>query len=176
MAFGPLRPDLAGTYARWLNHRDIRYGVQYLGIATPPSEATWIEEMAKTAAGREPAAVAFTIDDVEDRTAIGMSSLSPISHLHGTATLGIALGERRGQGLGTAATRLLLDWGFHVLGLRNVLLETLTWNSAAIRAYERAGFRRVGIRRQAAISRGVPSDVLLMDAIRDDFTCSVLAR
>jgi diamine N-acetyltransferase len=176
VAFGPLRADLAGTYARWLNDLDVRYGVQYLGIATSLSELEWIEETARTAAGREPKEVAFTVYDVADRAAVGMTSLSSMSHLHGTATLGVVLGERRGQGLGTAATRLLLDWGFHVLGLRNIVLETPTWNRAAIRAYENAGFRPVGIRRQAALSRGVPSDVLLMDAVRDEFTDSVLAR
>ena len=33
------------------------------------------------------------------------------------------MGERRGQGLGTEATRLVLDYAFHVLQLRNVMLR-----------------------------------------------------
>ena len=89
--------------------------------------------------------------------------------MQGGANLGISLGERRNQGLGSEATRLTLDWGFHVLGLQNVLLETLAWNEAAIRAYEKAGFRRIGVRRKAAMSRGGRADVVLMDAIPADF-------
>jgi RimJ/RimL family protein N-acetyltransferase len=34
----------------------------------------------------------------------------------------------------------VLDFAFHVLQLRNVLLETLEWNVAGLTAYERAGF------------------------------------
>jgi RimJ/RimL family protein N-acetyltransferase len=70
-----------------------------------------------------------------------------ILHAHGNAEFAIALGERRGQGLGSEATRLVLDSAFHVLHLRNVLLETLEWNHAGLTAYERAGFRRIGVRR-----------------------------
>ena len=62
----------------------------------------------------------------------------------GSAMLGLGLGARRGEGLGTDATRLMLDWAFNVLGLSCVSLETLPSNTAAIRAYERAGFNRVG--------------------------------
>ena len=88
---------------------------------------------------------------------------------------GIAIGERRGQGLGTEATRLALDYAFHVLQLRNVLLETLEWNIAGLKAYERAGFRRIGVRRGAVISRGRPTDVVIMDAVPEDFGASVLS-
>ena len=62
-----------------------------------------------------------------------------------------------------------------MLGLQNVLLEALVWNEAAIRAYEKAGFRRIGVRRQAAMSRGRREDVILMDAIPSDLPVSVIA-
>jgi diamine N-acetyltransferase len=175
VALGPLRSDLAATYGRWVNHADVRFGLGHLGLATQQSEEAWVEESNKAAAEREPESAGFTIYDLSDREPVGTTSLFKISHPHASANFGIVLGERRNRGLGGAATRLVLDWGFHVLGLHNVLLEALTWNAAAIRAYERAGFRRIGVRRQAAISRGERTDVLLMDAVRDEFTGSVLA-
>ena len=116
----------------------------------------------------------FTIYDRSDSTPVGTIGLLRINHAHGTAELGIALGERRGQGLGTEATRLALDYAFSVLQLRNVLLETLEWNLAGLKAYERAGFRRVGVRRGAVMSRGRRTDVVLMDAVPEDFGASVL--
>ena len=175
VALGPLRPDLAETYGRWMNQPEVRFGVEYLAIATPQSQQAWIEESNKAAAKREPEAVAFTIYDLTDGTPVGTCSLFEISYMQSSARFGISLGERRGQGLGGEATRLALDWGFHVLGLHNVLLEALAWNAAAIRAYERAGFRRIGTRREAAMSRGERADVVLMDALRADFGESVLA-
>ena len=113
--------------------------------------------------------------DRADATPVGTAGLFHIVHAHGTAAFGIAIGERRGQGLGTEATRLVLDFAFHVLQLRNVLLEALAWNAAGLTAYERAGFRRIGVRRgAAATSRGRRTDVVLMDAVPEDFDSSVL--
>ena len=107
-------------------------------------------------------------------TPVGTAGLLGIHHAHGNAEFAIFLGERRGQGLGIEATRLVLDFAFHVLQLRNVLLETLEWNAAGLAAYERAGFRRIGVRRGARISRGQPTHVVLMDAVPEDFGASVL--
>ena len=45
---------------------------------------------------------------------------------------------------------------------------------AGLAAYERARFRRIGVRRGARISRGRPTDVVLMDAVPRDFGASVL--
>jgi RimJ/RimL family protein N-acetyltransferase len=111
---------------------------------------------------------------LSDSAPVGTAGLFQISHAHGCAAFAIALGERRGQGLGTEATRLALDFAFHVLRLRNVRLETLEWNVAGLTAYERAGFRRIGVRRGARMSRGRPTNVVLMDAVPEDFGASVL--
>jgi RimJ/RimL family protein N-acetyltransferase len=175
VALGPLREDLAPTYARWANDLEVRFGLEHLGIATPESDLTWVQETVRKGAGHEPESVAFTVYERADLEPVGTSTLFEISHLHASATFGIALGARRGQGLGTEATRLVLDWGFHVLGLQNVLLEVQAWNAPAIRAYEKAGFRLVGRRRGAAMSRGRRWDVVMMDALPEDLGGSRLA-
>ena len=174
VALGPLRRDLAASYARWMNQLDVRRGLDQMGIATPQSQEKWVEENIEQGAKREPEAVEFTVYDRSDSTAVGTAGLFEISHANGTAELAIAIGERRGRGLGTEATRLVLDFAFHVLKLRNVLLEALEWNVAGLTAYERAGFRRVGVRRGAVMSRGRPTDVVIMDAVPEDFGASVL--
>ena len=174
VALGALRPDLAAVYARWMNQLEVRRGLDHLGIATPQSQARWVENNLERGAKREPEAVEFTVYDRTDSAPVGTAGLFEIVHAHGRAEFAIALGERRGQGLGTEATRLVLDFAFHVLQLRNVLLETLEWNLAAQTAYERAGFRRIGVRRGAVISRGRPTDMVIMDAVPADFGASVL--
>jgi diamine N-acetyltransferase len=174
VALGPLRRDLAAEYARWMNQLEVRRGLDHLGIATPQSQEKWVEDNLERGAKREPEAVEFTVYARTDSTPVGTAGLFGIVHAHRRAEFGIALGERRGQGLGTEATRLVLDFGFNVLQLRNVLLETLEWNVAGLAAYEHAGFRRIGVRRGAAMSRGRPTDVVIMDAIPQDFGASTL--
>jgi len=174
VALGPLRPDLAAAYARWMNQLEVRRGLDQLGIATPQSQERWVEENIERGARREPQAVEFTVYDRTDSAAVGTAGLLQIAHANGTAEFAIVIGERRGEGLGTEATRLVLDFAFNVLQLRNVLLETLEWNVAGLIAYERAGFRRVGVRRGAVMSRGRPTDIVIMDAVPEDFGSSVL--
>jgi diamine N-acetyltransferase len=174
VALGPLRRELADAYARWMNQLEVRRGLNQMGIATPQSQEKWVEENIERGAKREPEAVEFTVYDCADSTPVGTAGLFQIAHAQGTAEFGIAIGERRGQGLGTEATRLVLDFAFHVLQLRNVLLETLEWNVAGLSAYERAGFRRVGVRRGAVMSRGRRTDLVIMDAVPEDFGASVL--
>jgi|SRR5689334_2677878 RimJ/RimL family protein N-acetyltransferase len=176
VALGPLRPDLAPLYARWMNHPEARRGLAFRGVHSPQSQEKWVEENLASGAKGSPEVVEFTVYDRRDETPVGTAGLLGIVHAHGCADFAIVIGERRGQGLGTEATRLVLDFAFHVLHLRNVLLEVLDWNLAGITAYERAGFRRIGERRGAIISRGRPTNVVIMDAVPEDFgATSVLA-
>jgi RimJ/RimL family protein N-acetyltransferase len=168
VALGPLRRDLAATYARWVNSAGVREGLLNLGIDTTETVEAWIDEQVKKGVERPPPACNFTVYDRSDGAPVGTIGLFDISYAHGSAELGIAIGERRGQGLGTEATRLVLEWAFRTLGLHSVMLGALAWNERGLRAYERAGFRRIGVRRGGAVSRGERTDVVLMDATPED--------
>jgi RimJ/RimL family protein N-acetyltransferase len=54
--------------------------------------------------------------------------------------------EARGRGLASRALRLGAAWALRELGLERVLAEADPGNTASIRAIEKAGFRREGIR------------------------------
>jgi RimJ/RimL family protein N-acetyltransferase len=174
-ALGPMRRELAETYATWVNRIDVRSGLSNLGVYERTSEEAWLDETAKANGQVEPTAANFTIYDLQDGEAVGTCALMDVSYRHARATFGILLGERRGQGLGTDATRLALDWAFNVLGLRNVLLTVMPWNTAAIHVYEKVGFRHVGRRRDALLVHGRRWDEIYMDAVAGEFTASVLA-
>jgi diamine N-acetyltransferase len=132
VAFGPLRRDLASTYARWMNAPEVRHGLGLLGVETAESQEKWVSDNLERGAKREPEAVEFTVYDRRDSVPVGNVGLFRISHAQRSAMLGVVIGERRGQGLGTEATRLALDFAFHVLQLCNVMLETLEWNVAGL--------------------------------------------
>jgi diamine N-acetyltransferase len=174
-ALGPLRKDLADTYRRWLHDLEVRRGILSPGIYALEAEEAWVEEAIANCAGLQPQQANFTIYDLSDGAPAGTAALMAIDWRLSRATFGILVGERRGKGLGTEATRLTLDWAFNMLGLHNVMLTVLPSNAAGIRAYEKAGFRRIGVRRAALVAFGERCDEVLMDAVRDDFASPVLA-
>ncbi|WP_446664406.1 GNAT family N-acetyltransferase [Flexivirga sp. B27] len=73
----------------------------------------------------------------------------------------------RSRGLGSEATRLIIEHAFTV-GIEQVELEVFIGNDRARRAYEKAGFRVTGRRRAARQVDGAPEDALLMTARVDD--------
>jgi aminoglycoside 6'-N-acetyltransferase len=77
---------------------------------------------------------------------------------------------RHGQGLGTEAIQLLARHLFEERGHHRLTIDPAADNTAAIRAYEKVGFRSVGIMRN--YERGPDSvwhDGLLRDMLREEF-------
>ncbi len=169
---GALRRELIPTYHRWRNDAEVMRGLGKTDVDTIEAVQAWYDRAASSDA-RE---VNFTVYDLTDLTPIGTTLLVRIDHHQGTAEFGILIGERRNQGLGTEATQLTLDWAFTVLGLHNILLVTFSWNMAALRAYQKAGFREIGRRRGAVVTFGRRFDQVLMDAVAGEFTGSVLSE
>ena len=77
--------------------------------------------------------------------------------------------SRHGRGLGAEAIRLLARHLFEERGHHRLTIDPAADNVAAIRAYERVGFRRVGIMRSYERGPdGVWHDGLLMDMLREE--------
>ena len=78
--------------------------------------------------------------------------------------------SRHGEGLGTEAIRVLARYLFQGRGHHRLTIDPAADNTAAIRAYERVGFRKVGImRRYERGPDGVWHDGLLMDMLEEEF-------
>ncbi len=72
----------------------------------------------------------------------------------------------QGQGLGTDAIRTVARWLFDERGHHRLTIDPSAANERAIRAYERVGFRRVGVmRRYERGPDGTWHDGLLMDLL-----------
>jgi aminoglycoside 6'-N-acetyltransferase len=70
-----------------------------------------------------------------------------------------------GRGLGTAAVRRLVRHLIDDRGHHRITIDPSTGNAAAIRAYEKAGFRRVGVMRRYAHLESGWQDGLLMELL-----------
>ena len=78
--------------------------------------------------------------------------------------------DTHGRGIGPEAIRVLARHLFEDRGHHRIVIDPNAANTRAIRAYEKVGFRRVGIRRQYEwdASLGRWTDGVLMDLLRDE--------
>ncbi len=168
VALGPLRGDLVPTYQRWFNDVGI-----FRTLGAPPRPLTLDEQDAQYAAlaSGEAGHASFTLYEWSTGRPIGTTALIDIDHRDGSAELVLIVAEveARGRGYGTEATRLVLDYAFAALGLRRVTLKVYEYNLAGIRAYQKAGFREVGRRRQAHWMGGRLWDVVEMACHVEDW-------
>jgi diamine N-acetyltransferase len=160
VALGPLRRDLVATYHRWMNEEEER----------------WFERQVEGQG--QGGTINFTIYVRATWRPIGNTSLMDIDRVNRGATFGILIGEpdARGQGYGTEATRLMLDYAFTAQGLHSVQLNVFEYNLGGLRAYQKAGFKEVGRRRQAHFMGGRLWDVVIMDCLATEFESPVLGR
>jgi RimJ/RimL family protein N-acetyltransferase len=75
----------------------------------------------------------------------------------------------RDRGLGTEATRLIVDYGFERLGLHRISLGVFSFNPRARRAYEKAGFVVEGVLRDAYLCDGVWVDDIVMSILAPEW-------
>ncbi|HLG00361.1 MAG TPA: GNAT family protein [Acidimicrobiia bacterium] len=88
------------------------------------------------------------------------------------AGIDVALGAGyRDRGVGTDAVRTMARHLLDDLGHHRVVIDPAAHNARAIRAYEKVGFKRVGVmRRYERGADGTWHDSLLMDLLSDDLT------
>lgn len=166
VALGPMSRDHLDQALRWINDfGTIRTMGQPPRPMTYDAEVEWYESVRKSDTD-----VVFAIYDRQSNQLIGSAGLHQINWRHRTAEFGIMIGEPefRGRGLGTEATRLILDYAFRHLGLLNVMLRVAAINEAGIRAYTAAGFTEFGRRRMAWFIEGDRYDIVFMDCVASD--------
>jgi RimJ/RimL family protein N-acetyltransferase len=74
-----------------------------------------------------------------------------------------------GKGYGSEAMRLMLDYGFGILNLHRIELDVFAFNERAIRAYEKLGFQKEGIKRDCLFYEYEYHDAIIMSILADEF-------
>jgi RimJ/RimL family protein N-acetyltransferase len=113
----------------------------------------------------------FGIRPLDDETIIGLLELSGIQWSHGTAYIGLGLGDaaHRGRGLGEDALRVGLRFGFDELNLHRIWLTVIGYNARAIALYERLGFVREGAYREHVARDGSRYDMVVFGLLRSEW-------
>ncbi|NPU99796.1 MAG: GNAT family N-acetyltransferase [Brevinematales bacterium] len=161
----PRDPDDCKKSAGWLN--DVETSMN-MSIRIAPNEVNIGEQLT---GGLKAGDHGFAIVDLATDTHIGDCGLHEIDWVNRTASFGIMIGEKEfwGKGYGAEATRLILDYGFNILNLESIRLQVKEFNKRGVRAYEKAGFKMLGIQRKETFFGRKGWDVANMDALAEEF-------
>lgn len=173
VALGPSRRDLVPLLYRWDND----FAMVRTQGNTPQPWTLEAEYDAYDADQGRRQYVTFIVYRLADWRPIGFTAWHDIDYRHGNARFVIGIGEAdcRGQGYGTEATRLMLDYAFTALGLHSAMLTVYAYNLAGLRAYEKAGFREFGRQREAHWMGGKFWDMVYMGCLEREFVSPVLS-
>jgi RimJ/RimL family protein N-acetyltransferase len=166
VAFGPLREDLVSVYSAWRND----FWMQRTWGNPIRPRTLEQQQAALQNAMDDDDTVRFTIYRHDTWQPIGLINLQNLDLEHQSAELGIGIGaaDLRGKGYGTEACRLMLFYAFRLLNLHSVYLTYDGANPGA-RAYANAGFKPVGVYREAVLVDAKRYDLIHMDCLASEF-------
>ena len=160
----PINKEDFEKYTEWINDLEISMNLGNAHqIYTLHKEKEFLEEVSENS---------FAIILKENDQLIGNCGLIDVEQVTKKAELGIFIGEKEylNRGYGTEAIKLLLDYGFNLLNLHNIMLEVFSFNKRAISCYKKVGFKEIGRRREAREIAGKKYDEVFMDILATEFT------
>jgi RimJ/RimL family protein N-acetyltransferase len=114
--------------------------------------------------------VLFRLRTLDDDKLIGFADLHVRWNMQ-TCFLAIGIGDPDywNRGLGTDATRLVVNYAFRELNLYRVGLSVYAYNERAVHVYEKVGFVHEGRQRAALYRDGQRFDLLYMSVLRPEW-------
>jgi RimJ/RimL family protein N-acetyltransferase len=163
-----LRPfDIATDFElffKWVNDPEV---IRYLLRLIPTyrhQQLAWFQSLPNSTD------IIFSVETIQGNT-IGTIGLENINYLNGTACTWQIIGEKqfRGQGFGTEAKILLLDYGFNTLRLEKINSEIIAANKISLHYNKKLGFREEGVLRNQVFREGKRHDLVLLGILREEF-------
>jgi diamine N-acetyltransferase len=126
-------------WMEWPRHMDPLFHVFNAPVMSPRQRDSYWMSQRQAAASR-----LFAVDDLNG-TLVGRIGLREIDWYAQSSVLGVSFRpDRLGEGLGTDAMRIFLEYYFGPLGMEALFLDVAAHNVRARRCYERCGFRLLG--------------------------------
>lgn len=106
----------------------------------------------------------------EEEQVLGLVSLTNIDRMNQTAVFHIMIGDstHRDKGIGSYATNEILRHAFYDMNLNRVELTVLESNNRAIALYEKLGFKKEGIKREAVYKNGEFVNMIFMAILKSE--------
>jgi len=164
----PEREDIS-TFVKWFNDPEVRSGISMVYPMSRAEEEIWFDSMLKSPQPERTLVIEKC--DGKQWTMIGTCGYHIIDWRNRSAELGIVIGEKQlwDMGFGTETMSLLIEHGFNTLNLNRIALQVFSSNPRAIRAYEKAGFIKEGVLRQAIYKNGNYSDIFIMSVLKSEW-------
>jgi len=156
------------TVWRWVNDEEVMwFWGEPCNIQSLAEVEQWFARL-QEAAG---ASSKQFIIEMEGGTPIGRIFYEHLDTKHRKTEVGIQLGEKEywGRGYGTDAMITFLDYLFNELRLHRVYLRVQSYNTRALKSYEKCGFVQEGILRDNTFTQGKYYDDLMMGILSDEF-------
>lgn len=165
----PINVDDYNQYCEWINDLGVSLPI---GLATKNVPLHTEKELLINLSKEH----SYAIVTLKDNELLGNCGLTDINHLHKTATLGIFIGNKsnRNKGFGSEAIELILNYGFKILNLNNIMLQVYSFNELAIHAYKKLGFKTFGTRSESYIVNDIYYDTIYMQILKRDFKSDLL--
>lgn len=162
-----LRRDDLEHVRRWWDNAE---ATQYMETGSRPATEPMLEAFYKGAT-ENPNVVVFVVEEAETSRPIGTSGLFEIFWPGRRAEFRILIGDPSAfdKGYGTEATRMTVEYGFLRLNMEVIHLGVNASNVRAVRAYEKAGFVKEGLRRKFVYARGAYHDAVVMSILREEY-------
>ncbi len=157
-----------------LNDVDLRRLV-YPGILfplRPEDQEKWYESLDATSDKQ----YSFAIESRDDSVYLGCCTVCGIDAKNRLASVGIFIGrEHWRRGYGSDALRVLLRFCFEEINLNKVTIQVYSFNTPAIRCYEKLGFKTEGVLRQEIYREGQYHDTVAMGMLRSEWETGAAA-
>lgn len=163
----PLEIGDISLYKKWYNDQEVNYwanGAWPLSTMLGEGEIEERYFLPRESSGRY-----IILNELE--VPIGTIGFREMNIPARSATLFVIIGEKEywGQGYGTDALKVLVDYLFLQWNLHRLTLDTWDGNHRAIRTYEKLGFKVEGCLRQARFVQGEYRDAIIMGLLRDEY-------
>lgn len=149
---------------KWRNSEESQKNSIRQELFTKEGHLQWVRSMVDT--GK---VVQMMICDSVSHEPIGVTSVKDIDKQHKKAEFSILIGEdkARGLGYGTQAGKLMVQYGFQVLGLHKIYLKVYASNIRAIRSYEKVGFVKEACLHDDIFVGGQFHDIVMMAVLNN---------
>lgn len=111
---------------------------------------------------------------LQDGTVIGDVALQDIDFKNRKCSIGMGIAQisNRSKGYGQQAVKLMLEYGFHYVGLERITANTLEMNIGAQKSLEKCGFIFEGRERKAVYLNGKKWDRLCYAILKEEYTAT----